>query len=73
MSGGSTPARDPKFDPIAQALQEALAALTATHPICETMPGGGYVCSGCPAEEGDHCVIQEIRDRLIPLVHREGS
>ena len=65
------PPRDPKFDPIAQALQEALAALTATHPICETMPGEDYVCTGCPAEEGDHCAIQEIRDRLIPLV--EGS
>jgi len=73
MSDAPTPTQDPKFDPIAQALRDALAVLDSTLPICETMPGEDYVCSGCPAEEGDHCVIQEIRDRLIPLVHREGS
>jgi len=53
-----------RFDPIAQALRDVSARLAATLPICETMPGEDYVCSGCPAEDGDHCAIQEIRDIL---------
>lgn len=63
-----------KFDPIMRALRDVSARLDATLPICEAMPGEGYVCSGCPAEDRDHCIIQEIRDILSRHpVRKEGS
>ena len=63
-----------KFGPIVRALRDVSARLDATLPICETMPGEGYVCTGCPAEDGDHCAIQEIRDILSRHpVRKEGS
>lgn len=52
------------FEQIAQALRDVSAKLDATLPICESLPSEGYVCSGCPAEGGDYCIIQEIRDIL---------
>lgn len=63
-----------KFGPIVRALRDVSTRLDATLPICETMPGEDYVCSGCPAEDGGHCAIQEIRDILSRHpVRKEGS
>ena len=56
-----------RFDPIEQALKDITARLETTIPICEAMPGEGYVCTGCPAENGDFCAIQEILD----ILHRQ--